>query len=152
MDKLVITGEDFTPVLEDILSAGGQVSLVVSGTSMSPFLKHGRDVVRLCSCAGKELSRGQIVLFQRPDRSIILHRIRRVLPEGRLVMNGDAQVWCETISARQVIAIVAAVERNGRSLSCDDFGFRLWNWLWYPTRPIRPVLLKLGHVLFSRNQ
>ena len=147
MDKLMVSGEDFAPVLTEILSSGGSVSLVVSGSSMRPFLKHGRDSVCLRSCTEKDLKCGQILLFKRRDQTMVLHRIRRVLPGGQLVMNGDAQAWCETIFAGQVMAVAAFVERKGRRIPCDCSLFRLWNLFWYPTRPIRPALIKVGHLL-----
>ena len=139
------------PELVDIISAGGRVHLVVSGYSMSPFLKHGRDVVCLRACGGQDLKRGQILLFARPDGSVILHRVRKVLPSGELIMNGDAQDWCETVSTRQVVAVVESVDRNGRTLSADCIWFRLWNLLWYPTRPVRPLLFKLRRILFLKR-
>ena len=152
MDKLTVSGEAFAPVLQEILSAGGSTCIVVSGSSMYPFLKHGRDTVFLRAHKDEDLKRGQILLFQRPDQSLVLHRIRKVLPDGHLVMNGDAQTWCETISAHQVLAVVTSVERNGRKLSCDKALFRLWNFLWYPTRPIRTVLFQIGRLLLKRGK
>ena len=144
MDRLVVSSEEFSPVLHEILASGGYVSLVVSGSSMRPFLKDGRDIVCLRTCTEKDLRSGQILLFKRPDRPLILHRIRRVLSDGRLIMNGDAQTWCETISFDQVIAVVSSVERKGHHISSNCIWFRLWSLLWYPTRPVRPVLIKLG--------
>ena len=152
MDKLLISGEAFAPVLAEILFSGGSVSLVVSGSSMLPFLKNGRDAVRLRACTEQDLRWGQILLFKRQDQSMVLHRIRRILPDGRLVMNGDGQAWCETISADQVIAMVSEVERNGRKMSCDCGWFRLWNLLWYPTRPVRPVLIQAGRLLLRSGR
>lgn len=151
MDKLVVSGAEFTPVLTEVLSAEGYVSLVVSGFSMSPFLKHGRDVVHLRTCTEKDLRRGQILLFKRSDGSLILHRIRKVLPNGQLVMNGDSQTWCETISSHQVIAVVSSVERNGQHISCNSAMFGIWNLLWYPTRLIRPALFRLGHCVLHKE-
>ena len=149
MDRFVIPGEEFTPVLEEILASGGSASIVVSGSSMRPFLKDGRDLVCLRACTEKDFRQGQILLFKRSDRSLILHRVRRVLPDGRLIMNGDAQTWCETIFADQVIAVVSSVERKGQRIPCDCALFGLWNLIWYPTRPIRPVLMKLRKLLLS---
>ena len=53
MDKLVISGAEFAPVLLEILSSDGAVPIVVSGSSMFPFLKHGRDIVYLRACTEK---------------------------------------------------------------------------------------------------
>ena len=152
MDKLMVSGEAFAPVLTEVLSSGGTISLAVSGYSMSPFLKHGRDTVRLRACTEKDLRCGQILLFKRPDHVLVMHRVRRILPGGRLVMNGDGQAWCETISAEQVIAVVLSVERNGRQMSNESIRFRLWSAVWYPTRPIRPVMHKIWCFLVRRGE
>lgn len=151
MDKHVVSGGTFVPELVEILSSGAQVSLVVSGSSMKPFLKHGRDVVCLRACTDKDIKCGQILLFKRADQSIILHRVRKVLSKQQIVMNGDGQAWCETISFNQVIAVVLSVERKGRYISCDHVWFHLWNAFWYPTRVLRPALFKIWHILFCRG-
>ena len=151
MDRLVVSGEEFAPVLHEILASGGTASIVVSGSSMRPLLKAGRDTVYLRTCTEKDLRRGQILLFKRPDGKLILHRIRSVLPNGQLVMNGDSQAWCETISYNRVIAVVSSFERKGQHISCNSARFRFWNQFWYPTRVLRPVLFKLWHNLFCRG-
>ena len=148
MDKLIFSGKAIAPQLMDTISAGGRICLVVTGSSMTPFLKHERDVVFLRKWEEKKIKSGQILLFQRKDSSLVLHRIRKIFPNGKLLMNGDAQAWCETISLEQVIAVVSSVERKGKQISCDSIRFQLWNWLWYPTRPIRPILFKLRRILF----
>ena len=151
MDKLIFSGKAVDSQLTDIISAGGRICLVVTGSSMRPFLKHGRDMVCLRAWEENDIKRGQILLFQRQDQSLILHRIRKCLQDGKLLMNGDAQAWCETISLNQVVAVVSSIERKGQHLSCDHIWFRFWNWLWYPTRPIRPILFKLWRILFPRK-
>ena len=152
MDKLVVSGEEFSPVMNEILSTGGTVSLVVSGSSMLPFLKHGRDTVNLCRCTARDLKWGQILLFRRLDQSLVLHRIRKILPDGRLLMNGDGQKWCEMIFPAQVIAYASSVERKGRLMPCNRVLFRFWNLIWYPTRPFRPMLFQIGRILFRRRK
>lgn len=151
MDKLVVSGTEFAPVLTEVLSSDGHISLVVSGFSMTPFLKHGRDTVHLRTCTKKDLRRGQILLFKRCDGSLILHRIRKVLPDGQLVMNGDSQTWCETISYSQVLAVAFDIERNGQHIPCDSIRFGLWNLFWYPTRPVRSAIFKAGRVLLRKG-
>jgi hypothetical protein len=152
MNKLVISTEAFAPDLANILSSGGHVFLVVSGSSMKPFLKHRRDMVCLRACKKEDFKCGQILLYKRPDQSLVLHRIRKVLSDGELIMNGDAQAWCETISSNQVIAVVSSVDRKGRYISCDCAWFRLWNLFWYPTSLLRPALFRAWHILFAERR
>ena len=152
MDKLVVSGEAFAPVLTEVLSSGGTVSLAVSGYSMRPFLKHGRDSVCLRACTEQDLKRGQILLFQRTDGAMVLHRVRGILSDGRLLMNGDGQAWCELISTDQVLAVVSSVNRKGHQMSSESVRFRLWSAVWYPTRPIRPAMHKVWQFLFRRGK
>ena len=152
MDKLMFSGAAIAPELKEVLAAGGYVSLVVTGFSMRPFLKHNRDVVHLRTWEKSDLKCGQLLLFQRTKGDFVLHRIRRVLSDGKLLMNGDGQNWCEIISREQIVAVVDSVQRKGSSTSAASFRFRLWSWFWYPTRPIRPFLFKLGRVLLWRRE
>ena len=136
--RTITTGEAQT-FLPSVLKSGCSVPLTVTGNSMLPFLKNKRDTVWLRE--EKKPKRGQILLFQRKDGSFILHRLRRIRRDGMLVMNGDAQNWCEIISPDQVLASVTAFSRQGKeAVPANRFRTKLRDILWYPTRPIRPFL------------
>ena len=124
--------------LMEILASGAVVPIVVTGSSMSPYLKHGRDTVRLIK--PDSLKKGKILFFRRKSGEFILHRLRKILPDGKLLMNGDAQSWCEIIDMDQVLGEVISLRRNGREIKPDGIGSRLWNILWYPTRAFRPAI------------
>ena len=126
-------------VLTGILADGGVFPLVVTGGSMSPYLHDGRDTVHLRKT--EDLRIGKILFFRRHSGELILHRLRRIMPDGSLLMNGDAQHWCEVISRDQVLAEVLAVTRkNGKTRNETEIPAVLWRLLWYPTRPVRPLL------------
>ena len=74
--------------LVDILSTGAVFPLLVTGSSMIPFLREGRDTVFLRK--PDRLHRGQIVFFRRKSGEFTLHRIRKIYKDGRLLSNGDA--------------------------------------------------------------
>lgn len=143
MEKIVLDtvrhGDDFAALIQ----SGGYVPLEITGTSMMPLLRPARDVVWLKASAPEMLKRGRILLFRRPDGSFILHRIRRCRPDGRLMMNGDAQRWCEIISPDAVVAIVEELTIRGRRISWCAPLLRFWDALWYPTRPFRPMLIRI---------
>ncbi len=127
--------------LADLLSCGAVFPLVVTGSSMMPFLRSGRDTVLLHKT--DRFYRGQIVLFRRKSGAFVLHRIRRICPDGRLLMNGDAQKWCEYIQRDQVLAEVISVSRNQRDLNPNSMLSRVLRALWYPTRVFRPFLWRM---------
>ncbi len=147
MEKMVCSASEFTQMLENILNDDAVVPLCVTGTSMRPFLLEGRDTVWLSRFAAEDLKRGDMVLFKRSDGTAVLHRIRKVMSDGNLLMNGDAQSWCETISASQVIAVVQYIERGGKKFSCADKNFRLRSEMWQLSKPARPLLLKIWRKL-----
>lgn len=127
--------------LIEILKSGAAFPITVTGSSMTPYLKDGRDIVWLRKT--DKLKRGQILFFRRRSGEFILHRIRKIYPDGRILINGDAQAWCEIISHDQALAAVVSVTRNGRRINPDGIGSKIWNAFWYPTRAFRPMIWKI---------
>lgn len=123
-------------------SQGKPASLLVTGTSMVPFLRHEKDWVILAPAEG-EPRVGQILLFRMGDR-LVLHRLRKKR-QGSYVMNGDGLQKIEIIEPRQVEAVVTAiVRRSGRTISCEGLLFLVLTALWWPTRPLRPMILRIA--------
>ena len=138
---LRLESDDFSSGLYDVLRAGGCVPLTVTGSSMLPFLRSGRDTVWLCQCDKSSFRRGKILLF-RSGGNLVLHRIRKPLCGQLLLMNGDAQKSCEVIDITQAIAAVRWLTWRGRRFSADSFFVRIRDALWYPTRPFRGFLFR----------
>ena len=133
-----------------LLQTDGRIDalpLQVSGNSMAPFLRHGRDTVYL-SRLTRPARRGDILLYRRAGGAYILHRVHRVTPGG-YTMLGDAQLCPEPgIRPEQVIAVVSRVVRRGRSLApgslCWEFFARLWPRLLPARRLVRAMADRLG--------
>ncbi|MBE6569645.1 MAG: peptidase S24 [Ruminococcaceae bacterium] len=136
-------GDDLLRLLDD----GVQIPLLVTGSSMLPFLRDGRDTVLLQKA--DKLKRGQILFFRRANGMFILHRIRKIWPDGRILVNGDAQNWCEVVMPFQAAAVVRGIVRDGKVKNPDGFLLRLRDALWYPTRPVRPFIFRV--VSFLRH-
>ena len=143
MEKLVCTAAQFTADYEKIIADGGVIPLVVSGSSMNPFLVDGKDTVWLCAPDIKTVRKGSVLLFRRESGVLVLHRVRRVLPDGMLVMNGDAQKWCETVDPSQIVAVVSHTEKNGKKISCNSPAYKFLCAVWRFMMPVRPYLLGL---------
>ena len=143
MEKLTLSSAEATETIKSTVEDGGYFPLAVSGTSMRPFLIDGRDVVWLRACEQSDIKKGAILLFERKDKSLVLHRVRKVLPDGELLMNGDGQTWCEKITSSQVIAVVCEIERNGKKLRCDTPLDNIKNSLWRWAMPVRYYILKI---------
>ena len=124
--------------------------LTVTGSSMMPLLKPQRDIVWLERCGENDIKKGAVLLFERNGGKPVLHRVIKAQGD-KLIMNGDALSWSETIEKTQVIACVKKIERNGRIISCEDGMVKAYNALWRTTRPIRPVLRKLHNLTGMRK-
>ena len=108
----IVDIDAYMPVLRELLAQGRSVSLTVTGESMSPFLRHGRDQIRLEGVTAPP-KRGDMVLFQRRNGQYIMHRILRRLPDGNYALIGDGQ---------------------------ESFWWRFFAGPWLMLLPLRPVL------------
>lgn len=146
MDELTLSSEELTSLLPDLLKDNGCIPLRVTGYSMRPLLRHEQDTVWLRACP-KKIRPGQILLYQRFDGKLVLHRVHRILSGNRYRMNGDAQAWCEIIHHDQLIAEAHEIQRGSHRIPCRSLTMRLWAILWRTTRPFRPILFRMGHIL-----
>lgn len=139
-----LTADELLTALNEAFENGDFFPLEVTGWSMRPLLTHGRDTVWLRPFVRADCKRGRILLYQRDNGRLVLHRVRECLKHGYL-MNGDAQSACEFILDTQVAAEVFKICRRGRMMDCASLRLRLWDMIWYPTRPVRALIFKAGH-------
>lgn len=126
----------YVSVLQDLIADGREVSLLISGSSMEPFLKHQRDYI--CFRApDRELAAGDMVFYRRENGQYIMHRIYRVAEEGYYLV-GDNQVEIEgPLDRSQIFALITKVKRNGRWLTPEDRSWKFFARLWPRTIPVR---------------
>lgn len=134
--------EVLMPQLLSLLDQAESVPLVISGSSMTPFLVHGRDTVFL-SKVSQPLKKGDMILYQRRNGHYILHRICQVHPECYDLV-GDAQTDIEPgIRPEQVLAVVRTVRRKGKLLKKGDFWWDFFADFWLRIIPLRPVIRRI---------
>lgn len=133
--------ETFLPALAELLRQGEQVTLPVSGSSMTPFLAPGRDRV-LLQAPVFPLKRGDIALFKRDHGGYILHRVCKA-DRGVYYFVGDAQKTPEgPIGEAQICAAAVKVCRKGKWLGPDSLLWRFFAAVWLFLRPLRPGLIR----------
>ena len=133
----VIAPQELMPQLLQLLQEAQFVPLVISGNSMSPFLRHGRDTVYLSKIATPP-KRGDMILYQRDNGRFILHRVYRVGTTYTMV--GDAQTLLETgIRPDQMLARVDTVRRKGKLLRKGNFCWDFFEKVWIRMLAIRPI-------------
>ena len=136
------------PKLMALLEETGSVPLVISGSSMSPFLVHRRDTVYLSKVC-RPLKTGDMILFRRDSGDYILHRILRA-ECGAYTLVGDAQNWVETVREDQVLALVTAVRRKDRLLTEGSFWWIFFEKIWIRMIPLRRPIMKLYALAFRK--
>lgn len=138
----VLSPEELIPPLLSLLDETDCVPLVISGSSMTPFLVHGRDTVYL-SKVWRSLRKGDMILYRRDSGSYILHRIYRVVGNCYTLV-GDAQTELEYgIRQDQVLALVCAVRRKGKLLKPGSFWWDFFQHVWIRMVPLRPGIRAL---------
>ncbi len=131
----------YISTLRELVREGHEVNLIISGSSMAPFLIHQRDTI-IFGPVKRPLKRGDMVFYERPTGQFVMHRIRKVNEKG-LYLIGDAQTETEgPLSPDRVFAIVTQVCRKGKWI---DERSKLWRffatvWLW--VIPLRRVIMK----------
>ena len=125
-----------------LLQTVDTLPLLISGSSMTPFLVHGRDTVYLTRVS-RPLKRGDIVLYQRKNGAYILHRICAV--EGDTCSTvGDAQTNIERgVERDQIFAVVCSAVRKGRRQAPGCFWWEFFARIWVRIIPLRPALMRI---------
>lgn len=132
--------EELMEPLLALLEEAETVPLVISGSSMNPFLVHHRDTVYL-SKVSRPLKKGDMILYRRGNGAYVLHRICAVREETYDLV-GDAQTRIEPgIRPEQVLALVTAVRRKGKLLQSGSFWWAFFEKVWIRMIPLRPVIL-----------
>ncbi len=149
MQPRIVDINEYMPMVTELIMQGESVSFTVTGESMSPFLRHGRDQVLLSAPATPPV-RGDIVLFRRANGQYVLHRVLRRMKDGNYAIIGDAQQQIESpISPTQIIATVTQVCRNGKPLTPKSFLWRFFAGPWLTMLPLRPFLRRLARFVPS---
>ena len=138
----IVHPEELIPSLLELLEETAAVPLVISGSSMAPFLRHGRDTVYL-SRITQPPRRGDMILYRRDNGSYVLHRVYKA--GSSYTMVGDAQTLLEHgIRPDQMLARVSAVCRNGKRLEKGSFCWDFFEVFWIRAIGARPALWAAG--------
>lgn len=131
-------------MLRSLVEEGKQVSLIISGCSMSPFLIHARDAICFAK-PDRELQKGDMVFFQRSDGNFVMHRIYKI-KNGAYYIIGDAQTTMEgPIRREQIFALIKQVRRKGKWIAPGDFWWEFFAHIWLNIIPLRRIIIKVYH-------
>ena len=137
-----VDNDAYLGTLKELILEGREVSLLISGSSMAPFLIHHRDTVFL-GPVKQPLKKGTIVFYQRDNGAYVLHRIYKVKKGGYYDIVGDAQTQIEeNVRADQIFAVVTMVRRKGKDIREGDFWWEFFEHVWIRLIPLRRGLIR----------
>lgn len=140
MDKRTFPNEIILEDVAALLSEGREVTLKPLGRSMLPFIREGKDSVRLLKKPGVAV--GDMLLVRLPGPRYVLHRLIR--KEGdRLTLMGDGNIsGTESCQEKDVLGTVIAIERGKRVVVPGN------GWWWRLLKPFRRYILAIYKRLF----
>lgn len=142
MHRRMVDTKEYVDVLRGLTEEGKEVSMLVAGSSMNPFLIHYRDTI-FFKKPDRALRRGDMVFYQRDSGQYVMHRILRVKKDGLYIV-GDAQTEIEgPVRPDQVFAIITRVKRKGKMIGPGDFWWRFFEGPWLCIVPLRRIIMRL---------
>lgn len=142
MIERVVDTNEYVTVLRELAGEGRVVSMLVVGSSMSPFLCHKRDYIYFTK-PDRELRRGDMVFYQRDTGQYVMHRIYKRKKDD-YYMVGDAQTQIEgPLRGDQIFARIIKVKRKGRIIEPGNFWWEFFEHVWIRIIPMRKVIEKL---------
>lgn len=141
---------DMLPTLQELLQSGRRVRIQPAGRSMTPTLRDRKDTV-LLQAISRRPRKHDIVLYQRGNGTLVLHRIVGEIREGYM-MCGDAQFQLEyPVAAQQLIGVVAGFWRGEHWIDCmkPTALYRLYCCLW-GSRLLLDKLIAFGVRMIKR--
>ena len=132
LHKRDVSLDTLMPLIRQELSEGRSVRFSPKGISMLPMLRQGLDTVTI-SPVPDRLKKYDLPLYQRDNGKYILHRIIHV---GKTyTCMGDNQFVKETgVRHDQMIGLVTTFTRGEKTISVEDWRYRLYCRVWAFTR------------------
>lgn len=137
-----IDTREYVSALKELVQQGHEVSMLIAGSSMTPFMVHQRDYIYF-KAPDRKLRKGDMVFYQRDNGQYVMHRIRKSKPDGYYIV-GDAQTEIEgPVREEQIFAIITKVKRKGKWIEPGDFWWEFFEHVWIHMIPVRRGLMKV---------
>ncbi len=137
-----IPNDEFCHTVEQMLEEGMDVEFTVTGNSMWPLLKHGRDKVTLTPCKYSDIKKGDVILFEALPSKYLLHRVTRI-SEKHIETTGDFNTFRDGKFPKTCVKCKAInITRKGKCYKTDAFFMKLYSFCWMKFFAVRKPLLK----------
>lgn len=147
MPRRVVDADLYINTLRELVREGHRVSMLITGSSMNPFLIHARDTIFIEKPV-MPFKKGDMVFYQRESGQFVMHRIFRVCTneEGQNVyyMVGDAQQEIEgPVEEHMIFGQITSVCRKGKRISKGNIWWEFFEHIWIRMIPLRPLMMRI---------
>ena len=125
---------------EEELEKNGSLVFTNKGVSMMPLLRQDRDLMVIEKKGPERCKKYDVVLFKRGQK-YGLHRILKVREQDYYIV-GDNCRKGEYVKDEQILGILTQVVRDGKTITPDNIGYKLYVHLWCDFYPVRVFLLR----------
>lgn len=136
---------------EEVLNRDGRLVYTNVGISMMPLIREGRDILVIEKRSEKSLKRFDIVLFKREGVAgrgrYVLHRILKVLPDGKYFIVGDNCTSGETVDAANILGALTSLRRGEKQIKLNGFKYKTYVYFWCAPCHLRFAVLHTKHFL-----
>ena len=131
---------------ETVLQDCGVLYFTTVGDSMAPLLKTRRNTVVLRT-PKKEVKRGDVILFHRPEGAYVLHRVIRITDEG-YETRGDNRRHSDLFVPKDcLLAVMDGYYKKKKFISPTRFSYRLYVRVWGMPNPLKTLCLFIRDTL-----
>ena len=132
----------YVSMLRELVREGKEVSMLITGSSMSPFLLSHKDTICF-KAPWRPLRRGDMVFYERLNGQFVMHRICKVRKEGLYIV-GDGQNEIEgPVNPAQIFALVTKVKRRDKWVGPGNFWWEFYEHIWLRMIIFRPIIVKI---------
>jgi hypothetical protein len=115
-EAVILPASALAGLMTDVFARGGSFRFTARGHSMHPFIRNG-DVVTVSPLGARSPVAGDVVAFRGPEHTgLALHRIRSRQGDRYLAQGDNCRDPDGLIPGRDLLGVVTAAERAGRSI------------------------------------
>ncbi len=135
---------------EEYLRERGSLTCRMTGVSMLPLFREGRDVFTVRRKEPSERCRpGDVVLYRRPPGHYVLHRVIRVRDTDYVILGDNCVLRESGIRDGDILGIMTGFIRKGKTHTVREIPYRLYSLLMVRMGWLR-VFLKRCRLLAGR--
>lgn len=126
---------------EEELEKSGKLVYTTVGVSMRPLIKQDRDIA-IISKPRERLKKFDVALYKRPNGQYVLHRVVKVLGNGYVILGDNCISKEYNIKDSQILGVLTSLNRNGKEIDLNSFGYKLYVRARYAHYPVRVIISK----------